>query len=61
MVVKDVHDIPRSICNIHQTKQNLQRHPVCLTDSDPDYILEEIEYRDKIEYEPNINNCGDEE
>ena len=61
MAVKHVHDIPRIICNRNQTKQNLQRHPVCLTDSDHEYILEEIEYRYKIEYEPNINNYGDEE
>ena len=31
MTVKYVHDILRSVCNINQTKQALQRHTICLT------------------------------
>ena len=45
MAVKDVHDIPRIICNINRAKQALQRYPIYLTVSDHDYILEETEHR----------------
>ena len=61
VAVKDVHNITRSICNINQAKQYLQRHPICLTDSDYDYILEEIDHRDKIEYEKNIRGYDEKE
>ena len=40
--VKDVHDTPKIICNRNNTKQVLLKHPICLTDSDNDYTLEEI-------------------
>ena len=42
VTVKYVHDIPKSICNRNNKKQDLRKHPICLTDSDHDYILEEI-------------------
>ena len=48
MVVKDVQGIHRLICNINQERHDLQRHPICLTDSYHDYILDEILRRDKI-------------
>ena len=32
-------------------KKSISRQPICLTDSDYDYILEEIGHRDKIEFE----------
>ena len=44
--VKYFHDIPKSICNINQAKQDLRKHPICLTDSDQYYIFEEIELRE---------------
>ena len=34
---------------------------LCLTNSDYDYTLEEIERRDKIEYDRNIRDDGEEE
>ena len=40
--VKDVHDIPKSICNKNNAKQVLRKKPIFLTDSDNDYILKEI-------------------
>ena len=54
-VVKDVNDITRSDFNINQTRKALQRHLICLTYSDNDYILNEIGGRDKIEYKINIS------
>ena len=47
--------------NINNTKIALQKHPICLTDSDHDYILEAIEHIDKIELEINSRDDGDEE
>ena len=54
MVMKDVNNIPRSFSNINQSRQDLQRHHICLTDSDDDDIIDEIVRREKIEYEINI-------
>ena len=59
--VKYVHDIPKIICNRNIAKQALWKHPICLTDYDHDYILEEIEHREKIELEINSRDDGDEE
>ena len=50
-VVKDVHDITRGAFNITQTRKDLQRHLICLTDYDNDYILDEIGGKYKIKYE----------
>ena len=33
------HDIPKSVCNRTQAKKSISRYPICLTDSDYDYIL----------------------
>ena len=54
-VVKDVHDITRSDFNINQTIKDLQRHLICLTDYDNDYILDEIRGREKIKYKINVS------
>ena len=60
VTVKCVHRIPTSICNRNNAKQALQKYPYCLTESDHDCILEEIERRDKIELEINSRDDGDE-
>ena len=39
MVVKDVHNINRNFFNRNQEMQALQRHLICLTNSDHDYIF----------------------
>ena len=36
--VTDFHAIPKSICNSKQAKKAISRQPVCLIDSDYDYI-----------------------
>ena len=33
------HAIPKIVCNRTQAKKIISRHPICLTDSDYDYIL----------------------
>ena len=38
----DFYAIPKSVCNRTQAKKGISRQPICLNDSDYDYILEEI-------------------
>ena len=42
-------------------KKIVSRHPICLTDSDYDYILEEIGQRDKIELERDVEVYSDDQ
>ena len=49
--ITDFNAIPTSICSITQAKKSISRQPICLTDADYDYILEEIGRRDKIDFE----------
>ena len=39
--IKDFHAIPTSVCSKIQEKKAISRQPICLTDADYDYILEE--------------------
>ena len=43
-----VQDIPKDLCNIIQAKKSIQRHPIIMTDADYDYILNEVERREKF-------------
>ena len=52
-VVTDIHYTPKSVCNMTQEK-SISRHPICLNDSDYDYISEEINFRDKIKFERHV-------
>ena len=40
-------------------KKAISRQPICLTDAEYDYILEEIGRRDRIEFERNIDVYSD--
>ena len=42
VAVKDVSGITKRICNINNAKQDLVEHPLWMTGSDRDYILEEL-------------------
>ena len=57
--IKEFHAIPTSICSITQAKKAISRQPICLTDADYDYISEEIDQRDKIEFEREIDVYSD--
>ena len=46
-----VKQIANSVCNINQAHNSLNRHPICLKDSDHDYILDEIKCGDITKYE----------
>ena len=47
IIIIDVQDIPKNFCNMIQAKKSIQRHPICITDADYNYILDEIERREK--------------
>ena len=53
--ITDFHAIPTSICTRKLAKKAISRQPICLTDSDYDYILEEIGSRDKIYFERELD------
>ena len=40
--------IPNNLCNMVQAKKAIQRHPIIITDADYDYMLDEIEPREKL-------------
>ena len=42
-------------------KKSISRQPICFTDSDYDYILEEIARQDKIEFERDVEVYSDDE
>ena len=43
------------------SKKYISRQPICLTDSEYDYILEEIGCRDKIKFERYVEVYSDDE
>ena len=43
------------------SKKSISRQPMCSTDSDYDYILEEIGRQDKIEFERDVKVYSDDE
>ena len=53
--------IPNTFLNRIQEKKLIQRHPICMTDPDYDYILDEIEHREKNEFERNVSGNSDKE
>ena len=59
--VTDFHAILTSVWNIIQSKKFISRQTIYLTDSDYDYILEEIGRRDKIEFEIYIEVYSDDD
>ena len=57
--IKDFHAIPTSVCSRTQSKKAISRQPICLTDADYDYILEENGRRYKIESEREVDVYSD--
>ena len=53
--ITDFHTIPTSICSRTQAKKAISRQPICLSDADCDYILEDIDQQEKIEFERKID------
>ena len=59
--VTDFCAIPKSLCTRTQAKKSISRQTKCLTDSDYDYILEEIGRQDKIDFERDVDVYSDDE
>ena len=61
VVITDVEDIPKNDCNRIQAKKIIQGHPICITDTGYDHILDEIKRRYKIDLKKTISGNSDEE
>ena len=46
--ITDFHEITTSVCSRTQAKKSISRRPICLTDADYDYILEEIGRKNRL-------------
>ena len=57
--VTNFHSIPTSVCTRTQAKKSISRQPICSTDSDYDYILEEIGRQEKDEFEREVDVYSD--
>ena len=58
--ITEFHAIHTGVCSRKQAKKSISGQPICLTDADYDYILEESFCRDKIEFEREVDvYCDD--
>ena len=48
IIIRYVQDTPKNLCSRNKAKKSIQRHPIIITDADYDYILDEIERREKL-------------
>ena len=48
VTIRYVQDIHKKLCGGSEAKKELQRHPIIVTDTDYDYIMDEIESRRKL-------------
>ena len=61
ITIRDFQDIPKNLCNRIQAKKIIQRHYIIMTDADFDYILDEIEIRENIDFDRNVSVDSDKE
>ena len=61
IIIRYVQDTPNNLCNRIQEQKSIQRHPIIITDSNSDYILDEIEPCEKTEFERNVGGNSDKE
>ena len=60
-IITDVQDTPKTVCNRIQELKVTQIHPICMTDADYDYILDEIDCQDRIYFERTVSDNIDKE
>ena len=48
MTATEVKQIPKSVNNINQSQKDIQRSPICITNYDHYYIIDDTKQRDKI-------------
>ena len=61
IIIRYIQDIPKNICSRNEAKEAIQRHTIIMNDADYDYIMDEIERREKIEFTQNISVYSDDE
>ena len=61
IIIIYVQYIPKKLCIRNEAKKAIQRHPIIVTDDDYDYIMDEVECCEKIEFERNVSVNSDEE
>ena len=54
MALTEAKKIPKSVYNINKSRKSLQRNTIYITESDNDFILDEIKHRYTIKYEINM-------
>ena len=55
MAVTEVKNIQKSVCNRNQSREDFKSHYICLTKCDHTFNLDEIKFRDTIEYYINMS------
>ena len=61
IIIRYVQDIPKELCSRNESKTAIQRHQIIVTEADYDYIMDEIERREKNEFGRNVSVNSDEE
>ena len=61
ITIRYVQDIPKKLFSRNKGKKAIQRHPIIMTDADYNYILDEIERREIIDFERNVSVNNDDE
>ena len=54
--IRDFSDIPIISCNTKQARKYVQRHKMCISDADQNYLLDETERRYQIKYKRRLQN-----
>ena len=55
MIVTELKQIPKSVCNRNQARKAIKWYPIGLSESDHDFILDEIKCRDTTKYERDMS------
>ena len=48
IIIRYLQDINKKLCGKSEAKKSIQRHPIIVTDADYDYIMDEIESRERL-------------
>ena len=58
-IARSTHHIPHILCDRSEAINAMTRKPILLTQEDHDMIMDEIERRDRIDYEQHIDSDDD--
>ena len=57
--ITDIQDTPKNVCNMIQETKSIQRHTICLTDTDYDYIWYKIDSQENTYFERTLSGNSD--